>query len=166
MEVAGWAAPAVLVLAGSTATALVVGAGEAFAVGDLVAVDVDYAGQVGFVGSGVSGGYVRAAAAVGDVNYVRRVTLNVARVISVTSGVLGLGSALLAGVPVAGMQVSKVVGFCDRESGGFFQEWSGLFVADGAEGDRVWCGTIPGCRPCRGLRRVWKELGQGWRRCG
>jgi hypothetical protein len=93
---------------------------------------------VGFVGSGVSAGYVLQASDVGsDVNYVRRVTLNVGRVVGITAGVLELGSALPAGVPVAGMQVSPLVGFVDREGGGFFQEWSGLFCIDGEQGDRV-----------------------------
>ena len=50
---------------------------------------------------------------------------------------LQLGAALLAGVPTAGMQVSRLMGFCDREGGRFFQEWSGLFVAEGEQGDRV-----------------------------
>ena len=35
------------------------------------------------------------------------------------------------------MQVSKVAGFCDREGGSFFAEWSALFVLDGQQGDRV-----------------------------
>ncbi len=124
---------------GSTASALNVGGAAAqFSVGDLVAVDVDYVGQVGFVGSGVSGAYVSSAAAVGgDVNYVRRVSLNVQRVVGIGAGVLTLGGALLAGAPGAGMQVSRLVGFVDREGGGFFQEWSGLFVMDGEQGDRV-----------------------------
>ena len=52
-------------------------------------------------------------------------------------GVLQLGAPLLAGAPAAGMQVSRLVGFVDREGGGFFQEWSGLFVMDGEQGDRV-----------------------------
>jgi hypothetical protein len=30
-----------------------------------------------------------------------------------------------------------VVGFCDREGGSFFQEWSALFVLDGEQGDRI-----------------------------
>jgi hypothetical protein len=116
---------------GATAAAL-------FHVGDLVAVDVDYVAQVGFVGSGVSAAYVSSPAAVGsDANYVRRVSLNVGRVVGISTGVLQLGGALLAGVPAAGMQVSALVGFVDREGGGFFQEWSGLFVMDGEQGDRV-----------------------------
>jgi hypothetical protein len=136
----GVAAAAVPLGAGSTAAALNVGAAAAagFSVGGLVAVDVDYAGQMGFVGSGASGAYVRQAWDVGgDVNFVRRVTLNVGRVVGIAGGVLKLGAALLAGAPVAGMQVSSLVGFVDREGGGFFQEWSGLFCVDGEQGDRV-----------------------------
>ncbi len=123
---------------GSTATLLQVGAAAAgFTTGDILAVDVDYVAQLGFVGSGSSGGYVKAAAS--DVDYVRRITLNVARVIA-TDPVLGtllLGGPLLAGAPTPGMQVSHVVGFCDREGGSFFQEWSALFVLDGEQGDRI-----------------------------
>lgn len=135
----GVAATAVPLEAGSTASSLNVGAASAlFSVGDLVVVDLDYAGQVGFVGSGVSGAYVASAAAVnGDVNYVRRVSLNVARVVGIANGMLQLGEALLAGVPAAGMQVCKLVGFVDREGGGWFQEWSGLFVMEGEQGDRL-----------------------------
>jgi hypothetical protein len=136
----GVAAAAVPVIAGSTATSLNVGATAAaqFHVGDLVAVDVDYVAQIGFVGSGVSAAYVSSPAVVAaDSNYVRRVSLNVGRVAAIGAGVLQLGGALLAGAPAAGMQVSPLVGFVDREGGGFFQEWSGLFVMDGEQGDRV-----------------------------
>lgn len=134
--VAGVAVPLVV---GSTATSLSVGAAAAqFAVGELVAVDEDYVAQVGFVGSGVSGAYVSSPGAVGnDINYVRRVSLNVQRVIGIADGVLQLGGALLAGAPASGMQVSPLVGFVDREGGAFFQEWSAVFVMDGEQGDRV-----------------------------
>lgn len=136
----GLAATAIPLIAGSTATSLSVGATAAtqFQVGGLVAVDEDYLAQVGFVGSGASSAYVSSPASVGsDINYVRRVTLNVGRVVGIASGVLQLGAALLAGAPPSGMQVSPLVGFVDREGGGFFQEWSGLFVMDGEQGDRV-----------------------------
>jgi hypothetical protein len=136
----GLAAAAAPLAAGSTATSLNVGAAAAaeFHVGDLVAIDVDYGSQVGFIGSGVSAAYVSSTAAVGgDINYVRRVSLNVGRVAGIAGGVLQLGGALPAGVPTAGMQVSALVGFVDREGGGFFQEWSALFVMDGEQGDRV-----------------------------
>jgi hypothetical protein len=136
----GVAATAIALAADSTATVLDVGATAAagFAVGGLVAVDVDYTGQTGFVGSGVSGGYVVSAAAVNnDANYIRRVTLNVGRIVSVAGGLLTLGAPLPAGVPATSMKICPVVGFCDREGGGFFQEWSALFVVEGSQGDRV-----------------------------
>ncbi len=135
----GTAALATPVNAGSTATTLNVGAAAAnFVVGDLVAVDEDYTGQTGFVGSGVSAAYVRSAASVAnDVNYIRRVTLNVGRIVAIANGVLTLGAPLPAGTPTSGMQISKLVGFVDREGGSFFQEWSGLFVMEGEQGDRV-----------------------------
>lgn len=125
---------------GFSATQLNVGVAAAatFSVGDMVAVDADYTGQLGFVGAGVSAAHVAAGANVGnDLHYIRRVTLNVGRVAAISGGVLGLSGSLLAGVPVAGMQVSKLVGFVDREGGSFFQEWSGLFCADGEQGDRM-----------------------------
>jgi len=128
---------AVALETGSTATVLQVGAAVAgsFAVGELVAVDVDYAGATGFVGAGLSGAYVKTALT--DVDYVRRVTLNVGRIASIAAGVLTLEAPLLAGVPMSAMKVSGVVGFCDREGSSFFQEWSGLFVGEGQQGERV-----------------------------
>ena len=139
----GTAVPAVTLASDSTTTTLDVGsAASGFTVGEVVAVDIDYSGQTGFVGSGVSGGYVKSAAALGsDIDYIRRVTLNVGRVVAIGTGsasnLLTLGSPLLAGVPAAGMKVSHVAGFCDREGGSFFQEWSSLFVLDGEQGDRI-----------------------------
>jgi hypothetical protein len=140
----GVAAPPVPLITGtgpaSTSTALNVGGTAAigFSVGDLVAVDVDYTGQLGYVGTGVSAAYVQSSAAVnGDVNYVRRVTLNVGLVVGIAAGVLDLDGALLGGAPAAGMQVSKLLGYCDREGASFFQEWSALFVMDGEQGDRM-----------------------------
>ena len=136
----GASAVALVADGSTTATALHVaaGAGANFSAGDLLAVDVDYVTQTGFVGAGISAAWVRAAADVGgDVNYVRRVTLNVGRVLSVSGDILQLGGALPAGVPLSGMRVSRVTGFVDREGGSFFQEWSGLFCLDGEQGDRV-----------------------------
>ncbi len=137
----GTAAVAVPLTAGgsTTATQLDVGAAASgYVIGGLVAVDVDYQGQTGYVGSGVSAGYVKTSAAVSnDSNYIRRVTLNVGVIVNITSGVLQLGGPLPAGVPTSAMKVSTLAGFVDREGGGFFQEWSGLFVMDGEQGDRV-----------------------------
>ena len=123
----------------STATMLNVGLANAteFQIGDLVAVDIDYEGQTGYVGSGVSGAYVRSGVVVSDANYIRRITLNVGRVVAITNGFLELSDGLLAGVPTSGMSVSRMLGFVDREGGCFFQEWSALLCSEGEQGDRV-----------------------------
>lgn len=136
----GAAAAAEAVGAGSTATVLQLAAGMAVQAGDVVVVDVDYTGTTGYVGSGAPGAYVAAAPSVVDAQYVRRVSSNVARVLSVAAGVVTLASALPAGVPSvggSGMKVAIVEGFVDRAGGAFLPEWSGLFVLDGVQGDRL-----------------------------
>jgi hypothetical protein len=138
----GVAATAVPLLSSpaSTATLLNVGttAAVGFSAGNLVAVDMDYTGQTGYVGSGVSAAYVQSASAVSnDANYIRRVTLNVGVIVGIDSGILTLASPLPSGAPTAAMKVSKLVGFCDREGASFFQEWSALFVTEGTQGDRI-----------------------------
>jgi hypothetical protein len=132
--------PPVNLAGGSTATFLAMAASDAagFAAGSLVSVDVDYTGQTGFVGSGVSAACVSSAGAVnGDPDYIRRVSFNVARVASSSSNGLQLAQPLLASAPAAGMRVQPIVGFVDREGGSFFQEWSALFVIDGQQGERI-----------------------------
>ena len=109
-----------------------------FAAGDIIAVDADYAGQTGFVGTGVSAACVQSAAAVNsDADYIRRVTFNVARVSQATSSGLQLAEPLIGGAPSSAMRVQQVLGFVDREGGSFFQEWSGLFVMPGEQGERI-----------------------------
>lgn len=136
----GVPAPGAAVLPGSTATELIFGAGvgSTFSAGCLVAVDVDYQQQTGYVGSGIAAAYVSSAAAVKqDPNYVRRVTFNVGRVVEVTANSVVLAQPLLGGVPAAGASAQVVVAFVDREGGSFFQEWSALFVAGNESGGRV-----------------------------
>lgn len=136
----GTASAAVPLNAGSTATFLNLPVNQLsnFFQGQMVVVDVDYTGQTGYVGSGVSAAFVSSAGGVNsDVNYIRRVSFNVARVISVTSAGLQLAQPLIAGVPIVGMSVQPILGFVDREGSNFFQEWSGLFVAPGEQGDRI-----------------------------
>lgn len=132
-----------IVFGGAIATSATVIALDAadlakYAAGSLIAVDLDYADQTGFVGSGVSAAYVSSAASVNsDPDYARRLTFNVARVQQVTAQALLLAQPLLAGAPVAGMKVQPVLGFVDREGGSFLQEWSALFVMTGEQGDAV-----------------------------
>jgi hypothetical protein len=131
------AAPAVVVQSGSTATSIVLAAADAanFAAGSIVAVDVDYTGQTGFVGAPIAGAYVRQA--LSDVDYVRRVTFNVALVSAVSATGLTLAEALPGGAPVTGVKLQAVTGFVDREGGLFHQEWSALFVMEGSQGERI-----------------------------
>jgi hypothetical protein len=136
----GTAGNAVALSTGSSATFLNLASNQLtnFSVGQMVVVDIDYSGQTGYVGSGISAAYVSSAGAVNsDVNYIRRVSFNVARIISVTSTGLQLAQPLIAGVPIAGMSVQPILGFVDREGSNFFQEWSGLFVIPGEQGDRI-----------------------------
>lgn len=141
--------PGAAVLAGSTASQIVFGTGavSAFAPGNLVAIDVDYQQQIGYVGSGISAAYVSNPAAVNrDLNYVRRVTFNVGRVVEVTTTSVILAQPLLAGAPATGASAQVVIAFVDREGGSFFQEWSALFVAEPESGGRV-CFYYPRLSP-------------------
>ena len=95
------AAAAVVVQSGSTATSIALTASDAakFAAGQWIAVDADYAGQTGFVGSPVAGAYVRQALT--DVDYIRRVTFNVALVAQVS------GTGLTLAQPSAGRSAAR-----------------------------------------------------------
>lgn len=149
---------AVPVLAGSTAGELALGAGAiaGFQPGDLVACDVDYAQQVGYVGTGITAAYVKNPGDVRqDANYVRRVTFNVGRVSQVTQTSLLLTQALPGGVPAAGAAVQKVMAFVDREGGAFLQQWSGLFVTEEESGGRV-CFFYPSLSPCT-VKSEWER---------
>jgi hypothetical protein len=91
------AAPAVTVQNGSSAVFIALAAADTakFAPGSMIAVDADYAGQTGYVGTPISGAYVRQA--LSDVHYIRRVTLNVGLVTQVNS----TGITLAGPLPVA-----------------------------------------------------------------
>jgi hypothetical protein len=135
---------------GSTATQLQLATADlaGFSIGDLVAVDVDYQQQTGYVGSGLAGAFVSNPAGVGgDVNFIRRVTFNVGRVAGTSAVSLTLAQPLLGGAPPPGAAVQKVIAFVDREGGSFFQEWSALFVIPEESGGRV-CFYYPRVQAC------------------
>ena len=131
------ASPAVIPQTGSTATSILLAPGDAakFAAGSIVAVDIDYTGQTGFLGAPVSGAYVRQALT--DVDYIRRITFNVALVSQVSATGLTLAGPLPGGAPASGAKAQGVTGFVDREGGSFYQEWSALFVMQGSQGERI-----------------------------
>lgn len=143
----GTVASATNVLAGSTSCELVVGASAiSFAVGDLVAVDIDYTGQTGYVGTGVASAFVRSGVGLGA-DYIRRVTLNVSRVVEKTATSLKLSQPLIGGASATNAKVQRVIAFADREGGRFFPEWSALFVLDADSGGRI-CFYYPRLQPC------------------
>jgi len=131
------AAPAVVVQSGSTGSTIVLAAADAakFTAGSMIAVDADYAGQTGYVGTPIAGAYVRQPLT--DVDYIRRVTFNVGLVSQVSSTGLTLAEPLPAGAPAAGAKMQAITGFVDREGGSFYQEWSALFVMEGSQGERI-----------------------------
>jgi hypothetical protein len=131
------ASAAVVPQPGSTATQILLASTDIaqFSPGSIVAVDVDYSGQTGFVGSPVSAAYVRQP--LSDVDYIRRVTFNVGLVAAVSSTGLTLAEPLPGGAPAAGAKVQAVTGFVDREGGSFCQEWSALFAVEGSQGERI-----------------------------
>ena len=130
--------PAVAVQNGSTASVIQLAAEDidAFTPGCMIAVDADYTGQTGFVGAPISGAYVRQP--LSDVDYIRRITFNVALVLGVSSTSLILAQPLPGGAPAAGSKIQVLTGFVDREGGSFYQEWSALFVMEGCQGERIY----------------------------
>jgi hypothetical protein len=128
---------AVSIQSGSTSASIVLAPSDAagFTAGSIIAVDNDYGGQTGFVASPISGAYLRQP--LSDIDYIRRVTFNVALVSQVTQTGLILAEPLPGGVPAASAKAQLICGFVDRLGGSFYQEWSGLFLMEGSQGERI-----------------------------
>ncbi|HVP50011.1 MAG TPA: hypothetical protein VMT56_02190, partial [Candidatus Bathyarchaeia archaeon] len=132
-----------------------------FSIGDMIAVDWDYKGQAGYVGSGPSGTYLAAGVdAATHIDLVRRVTFNVSRVSDKTSTSLILAQKLIGGVQT-GMGVQKIAALLDREGGDYFQEWAALFIVVGGTGGRM-CFYYPRLQPaastCESQQDIEKPL--------
>jgi hypothetical protein len=138
----------VAVLANSTAQELIFGLGavDTFVVNDIIAVDLDYQQQTGYIASPAGAWVNDPVSVLRDRNYLRRVTFNVGRVATKTATSVILAQPLIGGAPPAGASAQKVVAFVDREGGSFFQEWSALFVIDEECGARV-CFYYPRLQP-------------------
>ena len=155
----GLALPGSAILSGSTATELVLSADqlECYNVGDMVAVDVDYTGESGYLGSGTPGTYLSAPLLGGTYfDLVRRITFNISRVCGKTASSLLLAEPLIAR-PTTAMSVQKVIAFVDREGSSFFQEWSCLFVVVPDSGGRC-CFYYPRLQPAAGASEARQEL--------
>jgi len=157
-------AAAVALQAGSTVQELMLGTAVAgFAVGDIVAVDVDYQQQTGYVGTGIAGAYVpNPPPLTYQADYIRRITFNVGRVVAVTANSLQLDAPLLGGVPASTASVQKVAAFVDREGGNFFQEWSALFVLPETSAGRI-CFYYPRLQGADSPQEGALKLADAWR---
>jgi hypothetical protein len=135
----GVAKPAQPVLAGSTATQILLNPAvlSGYSVGELVVVDVDYAAGMTDLGTGVTGDVAGAGAQL-DSDAVRRVSFNIGCVSSITATGLQLNAPLLGGVPANGAKLQKVVAYVDHEGATFFQEWSAVFALEEVSGGRVY----------------------------
>lgn len=160
----GAEAAAVALQAGSTAQELMVGpAVTGFAVGDIVAVDLDYQQQTGYVGTGIARAYVPSPPPLAyQADYIRRMTFNVGRVVALTDHSLQLDAPLLGGVPANTASVQKVAAFVDREGGNFFQEWSALFVLPEISAGRI-CFYYPRLQGAGSPREGVLKLVDPWR---
>jgi len=128
-----------------------------FRVGDVVAVDWDYRGETGYIGSGAPGSYLATALdAATHKDLIRRVTFNVSRVSYKTDTSLYLGQGLIGGAQV-GMGVQKVAALLDREGGSYYQEWAALFVIAGGTGGRT-CFYYPRVQAASGASEVQRTI--------
>ena len=155
----GTAFPASPVQNGSSAAEVVLTADQLayYNVGDIIAVDVDYSGQTGYVGSGASGAYLANALTGGSyVDLIRRVTFNISRVGSKTASSLLLTEPLIA-EPTTAMGLQKVAAFVDREGDSFFQEWAGLFIVAPDSGGQC-CFYYPRLQPAASAAETRHEL--------
>ena len=126
------------------------GSGAAYPVNSLIVCDLDYNntsfGYVGAAGANVYQGFVN------DVDFIRKTSDYVARVVNVITGVAGqdaliLGSTFPGGGnsssvlfptlgPVAGSKIQIVQGFGPRSGGTYIREWSCVAVMDTADQDQ------------------------------
>jgi len=155
----GMPAPPSPVQSGSTYTEIVLTADQLalYNVGDIVAVDIDYNGQTGYLGTWAAGSYIASPLnGPAYLDLVRRVTFNVARVCGKTASSLQLAESLLT-LPTTSMGVQKVVAFVDREGSSFFQEWSCLFIVAPDSGGRS-CFYYPRLQAAAGAAETQQEF--------
>lgn len=127
------------------------GSGALFSVGDILVCDQDYNpatyGLVGDVAAPVFQGQVT------DVDYIRKTSDYVARVLSIAAGavsgmdglvlsapIVGGGSGLTLPAPVAPTataKIQKIGGWACREGGTFITEWTAMFTMDTIDGAQI-----------------------------
>lgn len=129
--------------AGSPTLFVPTSSGTLFSVGNFIVCDIDYDlvsfGLVGDAGQPIFQG------AVVDVDYIRKTSDYVARIVSIVPGAVAGGDGLVLsgplvgggnGVPTASVsppntaKIQKIKGWVEREGGTAITEWSALFILD------------------------------------
>lgn len=117
----------------ATAT-LVVDSASGLAVNDWIVCDIDYnTATYGIVGDSMTPIFKNA---VTDVDYIRKNSDYVSRVLSINGNNVVLSQPFVGGgglgnkVPQAGSKIQKIVGWAAREGGTFISEWSAFLLMD------------------------------------
>lgn len=121
---------------------LSVSSASGFVAGNYIVCDTDYSISSGVIGSNGSWVFPNA---VTDVDYIRKTSDFVARILSINGNNLTLDQPFVGGgapaatngTPLAGSKVQKVLGWTAREGGTFIQEWSGIFLSDTIDGAQI-----------------------------
>jgi hypothetical protein len=116
---------------------LTVDSASGFSVGNYIVCDIDYdPNTYGIVGSAGNAVFPNS---VSDVDYIRKTSDYVARIVKINGAALTLDQKFAGGgsgnptatiVPQAGSKVQKIKGWAAREGGSFISEWTGLFLLD------------------------------------
>ena len=126
------------------------GSGAMFPAQSLIVADTDYAGQYGLVGAA---GINVFQSAVTDIDFIRKTSDFVARVVSVVPNVVAGQDALVLSKPFvgggnaangtplygpgAGAKVQLIKGYLAREGGTFLTQWTALFCIDTIDGAQL-----------------------------
>lgn len=127
------------------------GSGAAFPANSLIVADDDYANQFGLVGAAGINVFKNATT---DIDFIRKTSDFVARVIAVVPNALSGQDALILSKPFVGggnaippnlplyapgpnAKVQLIKGYGAREGGTFITEWSGLFCMDTMDGSQL-----------------------------
>lgn len=133
--------------AGAGTLTVATGSGSLFSAGDYIVCDQDYStSQYGLVGDNAQPVFQNN---VTDVDYIRKNSDYVQRVVSVSSDTLTLSGPFIGGGsgtsaspntgPTSGAKIQKIRGWVAREGGSFIMEWSAMFVMTTIDGDQIVC---------------------------
>lgn len=135
---------AVVGYVGQPALYVATGSGSLFSAGDYIVADDDYTGQTGYVGSA---GINVLTGQVSDIDFIRKTSDFVARVVAVVGDSLVLNAPFVGGGNSSGTsqygpntataKVQKIKGYVCREGGSFIPEWSALLLVQTVDNSQI-----------------------------